>query len=282
VAVQVVTDSTADLPAPLARELGIEVMPLQVRFGERVYRDGVDLSPEEFFQQLRRSPVLPTTSQPSVGEFVQVYRRLAEAGNDILSVHISAKLSGTYNAALLAKEELGADIKARIKVLDSQQASFALGLVAIAAARAARAGATLEEAARAAKQAMARTYLFGLLDTLEYLHKGGRIGRAQALLGSLLRVKPILTVREGEAHPLARVRTRAKGVDHLVELVASLQPIAELAVVHSSPQEEVDALVARLGAFFPVERIQRTMFGPVMGTYIGPDGLGVAVQVAEK
>lgn len=277
-AVEVVTDSTSDLPPALARELGIHVVPLQVRFGDDIYRDGVDIQPTEFFQRLRGSPVLPTTSQPSVGDFLETYRKIAATGADILSVHISSKLSGTHNSAMLAKQEMGG----RIEVLDSQQASFALGLIAVATARAARAGASLEEATRVAKQAMPRTYLFGLLDTLEYLQKGGRIGKVEALLGTLLKVKPILVIREGEAHALARVRTRAKAIDRMVEIVAGLRPIAEMAVVHSSADEEVAALTERVKEFSPGGKVQCTMFGPVMGTYIGPGGLGLALQVAEK
>ncbi|MBI2917927.1 MAG: DegV family protein [Chloroflexi bacterium] len=276
--VQVVTDSTSDLPPALARELGIQVVPLQVHFGGETYRDGVDIQPAEFFQKLRGSPVLPTTSQPSAGDFLETYRKITATGADILSIHISSKLSGTHNSAMLAKQELGG----RIEVLDSQQASFALGLIAVAAARAARAGASLEEATRVARQAMPRTYFFGLVDTLEYLQKGGRIGKAQALLGGLLKVKPILTIREGEAHDLARVRTRAKAIDRMVEIVASLRPVVELAVVHSSPEDEVAALTDRVKQFSPGKVVQRTMFGPVIGTYIGPGGLGVVLQVAEK
>ncbi len=276
--VQIVTDSTSDLPPSVARELGIHVVPLQVRFGEETYRDGVDIQPTEFFQRLRVSSVLPTTSQPSAGDFAQTYRRISESGSEVLSVHISSKLSGTYNSAMLAKQEVGG----HIEVLDSQQASFGLGLIVLSAARAAQAGASLEDTTRAARQAMSRTYFFGLLDTLEYLQKGGRIGKVGALLGGFLQVKPILTVREGEVHALAKVRTRAKAIDRMVEIVASLRPVAELAVVHSSPEPEVAALIQRLAPFFPQENIRCAMFGPVIGTYIGPGGLGVALQVAEK
>ena len=273
--VQVVTDSTSDLPSAVVQELCIHVIPLNVHFGDTVYRDGVDMTTEEFLVRLAASPRLPTTSQPSAGAFADLYRRLAQESKEIVSVHISSKLSGTCSSALLAKEMV-ADTGCRVEVVDSLVASMGLGLHAIEAARAARAGASLDEILSLLRQELIpRTHIVLFVDTLEYLQKGGRIGRARAFLGTMLRVKPILTVREGEIHPLEQVRTRARAVERLYELVRGLSSLRALAVVHSTTPEEAQALVARLTPFCPKERTYVGKYGPVIGTHLGPGAMGV-------
>ena len=203
--VRVVTDSTADLPAKVIQEWGITVIPLQVNFGTEVYRDGVDLQPDEFYRKLVSSSVLPTTSVPPPGSFTEVYKKLSTNGDDVLSIHLSSKLSGTYNSARLAAKDLG---NKRVEIIDSLSLSMGMGILVVVAARAARTGASLEEVTALVHRAMKRCYLVGLLDTLEYLQKGGRIGRARAFLGHVLNLKPLLTIRDGEVYPMDRVRTQ--------------------------------------------------------------------------
>ena len=272
--VRVVTDSTSDIPPRMAGELDIIIVPLNVHFGNQVYRDGVDLSAEEFYRRLAAGSILPTTSQPSAGVFTEVYRRLLDSGCEIVSIHISAKLSGTMNSAAAARESLGAN--STIIILDSLQASMGLGLIVLAAARAAQEGATLDGVAATARDAISRANTVVMVDTLEYLHKGGRIGKAQAFLGGLLKVKPIIRVHDGEAYPLERPRTRARALERLLRWVGGLSPTA-LAVMHSTTSDEAASFAQGLDRFFPRERIHIGRFGPVMGTYLGPGALGVTV-----
>jgi DegV family protein with EDD domain len=272
VSVKVVTDSTADLPPELARCLGIEVVPLCVHFGEETLRDGVDIGPDGFYRKLVRSQRLPTTSAPSPGVFQEVYGRLLQEAEGVISIHISSKLSATLNSALLAKEQ----VKGRVEVIDSLTCSMALGLLALTAAQRAREKNDLAEIAQEISGLVPRCYLFGLLDTMDYLVKGGRIGKATALVGSLLNIKPVLIVKAGEAHDLARVRTRARGLERLCQLVGCFNSIQGMAVLSTTTPHEAEALVRRLGAHYEGE-IHLARFGPVMGTYVGPGAMGVAV-----
>ncbi len=274
-AVKVVTDSTSDLPPDMARELDITVVPLNVHFEDQVYKDGIDITPDDFYQRLVSTPKLPTTSQPSVGDFLQVYRELAEAGDEIVSVHISAKLSGTFNSAIQAREALGDG--GRIHIIDTQQAAIALGLVAKEAAQMVQGGASCQEVVEGVERSLPHTHCFCLLDTLEYLQKGGRIGKAQAFLGSLLRIKPIITVREGEAHPLGRVRTRSQGLAKMEQMAREFASIKELCVAYSTSPEDAEALCQHLGELVPRDEIMVCRFGPVLGTYLGPGAVGMAV-----
>ena len=276
--VKIVTDSTSDLPPEVAQRLGIEVVPLNVHFGTETLLDGVDIAPAEFYQRLQNSPRLPTTSQPSVGAFIQVYQRLGTEADGIISLHVSSKISGTYNSATQAKEEAGIDCP--IEVIDTLQASMGLGLVCTAVAKAVQEGAGLEEAKGIAQSVTPRCHFFGLLDTLEYLQKGGRIGKAQAFLGSLLRIKPLLTIRDGEAHPLERARTRDRGIAKMCEIAESLAPLEEACALYSTTPEEAEAIAQRLGHLVPDGRVIVASFGPVVGTYLGPGALGVALRSA--
>ena len=242
--VRVVTDSTADLPPEVAKAHGITVVPLNVQFGEESYRDGVDITPDQFYQRLVSSPRLPTTSQPSVGAFIEAYQGIAEGAEGIVSVHISGKLSGTCNSATQAQTELAETVP--IEVVDTRQASLATGLVALAAARAAQAGGSFAEVAVEARRAAEEVSVLFMVDTLEYLQKGGRIGKAAAFLGGLLNVKPLLTIRDGEVHPLERARTRSRAVARLVELVRQAAPVRELAVMHSTTPEDAEELARRV------------------------------------
>jgi len=272
VSVKVVTDSTADLPPELARRFGIEVVPLYVHFGEETRQDGVDIGPDEFYRRLVQSQRLPTTSAPSPGAFQDVYSRLLKEADGVISIHISSKLSATHNSAVLAGEQ----VKGKVEVIDSLTCSMALGLLAVAAGRMAKDGMGLQELAREVSALVPRAYVFGLLDTLEYLVKGGRIGKATALLGSLLNIKPLLVVKAGEAHDLAKVRTRARAIEKLCQIAESFRSIKGMAVLHTTTREEAEALARRMAAHYEGE-IHMARFGPVMGTYVGPRALGIAV-----
>ena len=276
--VRVVTDSTADLPPALALEMGITVVPLNVHFGDEVFTDGVTIHADEFYQRLVSSSNLPKTSQPAIGAFLETYQQLLTSADGIVSIHISSQVSGTVNAAQLAVSELGST---SIVVVDTLQASLALGLIAVAAAKVAQNGGSLSEVVAEAQSASQRARFFGLVETLEYLEKGGRIGKAQALLGSLLRIKPILTMREGIAHPVEKVRTRAKGLERIAAIAAELAPLEAIGVMSSDVAEEskliVDALTKHIHGSAPVV----SRFGPILGTYLGPGSLGVAVLRAK-
>lgn len=274
--IKVVTDSTSDLPAEVAQRAGITVVPLNVHFGTESYKDGVDLSHDEFYRRLVSSPHLPTTSQPSVGELMEVYRRLAQGSEGIISIHVSSRLSGTYNSALQAREESGTSCP--IEVVDTLQASMGLGVIALAVAEAAKAGAHLTGAVEVANNVIPRAEFFGLVDTLDYLERGGRIGKATAFLGSLLRIKPLLTIREGEAHPLGRARTRAKGIDRLCEIAEGFANLEALSVLHSTTSDEAQSIAHRLKHLLPKGEVIIARFGPVVGTYLGPEALGIALR----
>jgi DegV family protein with EDD domain len=274
--VRVVTDSTSDISQADAERLGITVVPLNIHFGTEQLRDGVDIKPPEFFRRLTESKTLPKTSQPSAGAFLEVYQRLARETDAILSVHLSGKLSGTLNSARAARDALGG--RARVDVLDSETVSWPLGAAARAAQEAALAGRSLEECAAAARDCVARTHLVFVLDTLEYLQKGGRIGRARAWLGQVLNIKPVLTVRDGEVAPLERVRSRTRAEERLFELIVAHKDRAErLAVCHSSSDEEAERWAERLRTTIPGVPVETGWLGPVVGVYAGPNVLGMAV-----
>jgi len=274
--VKVVTDSTSDLPPQVAQELGITVVPVYVRFGEEVYRDGVDISHEELYQKLVESPIHPSTSQPPPSDFTDVYRKLAKETDEIVSIQVTGKLSGTYDSALRGRELAPAGC--HIEVIDSLSVSMGLGLMAMAAARLARAGESLQRVVGEVRQAIDQVHVFGLFDTLKYLSLGGRIGKAKALLGALLNVKPLLTMHDGELVPCGLVRTRARGMERLLGLVRNTLNIQELAVVHSTTPDEASSLRGRLGSIFAEERIHLTRLGPALGVHGGPGTLVLALR----
>jgi len=274
--VRIVTDSTADLPPEMARDLLITVVPLQVIFGNESFRDGVDLTTEEFFGRLESAAELPHTSQPSVGEFRAVYEELAQHTERIVSIHLSARFSGTVETARLAARELVG--RCSIDVIDSGTASMAMGLAVLAAARVARDGAGLDECAAAARSVLQRIRLAVALDTLEYVRRGGRIGRAQALLGGLLRLKPILTIRDGEIFPLARVRTRKKALEALLDIcLEGGAEIEEAVVMQSTTPADADYLVSEVQKRQPNVLVHVGMMGPAIGVHGGPGIIGLAV-----
>jgi len=274
--VRVVTDSASDIPPAIARGLGITVVPCNVHFGERTYRDGIDLTSEEFFVKLVSSPVMPTTSQPSVGVFQETYRRLAKETNQIISINLPAKLSATLNSARLAAQSLP---EVEIAIVDSTQVCMAQGWLVIIAARAARQGMGLADIVALVEDTIPRLRLIAFLDTLEYLQKGGRIGKASALLGTLLKVKPLIQVLNGEALPLENVRTRQKALQRLVEIVGDLGPLEEVAVMHANAPATARQLVEMLAPIYPPDCILIGQVGAILGTHAGPGAVGVACVV---
>lgn len=274
--IKVVTDSTADLPPQLAKELGITVVPVYLRFGDEVFRDRVDISEDEFYQRLLHDPIHPNTTQPSPQDFVDVYKNLAQGADGIISIHVSSKLSGTYNSALRGKEVV--EKECPIEVIDSQVVTMGLGQLAIAANTIADSEKSLQQVAERVKQMIPSIHVIGLLDTLKYLALGGRIGKVQALLGSVLSVKPMLTIKNGELVPAGRVRSRAKGIDMLFDFVKNAVDIQDLAIVYNTTPDEAQALIERTSSIFPKERTRLARLGPALGVHTGPGILFVSLR----
>jgi len=274
--VKIVTDSSADLSPQLAQELGITVVPLYVRFGDEVYRDRVDITEDEFYQRLKTDPIHPNTIQPTPQDFVDVYQKLSQEADGIVSIHISSRLSGTCNSALQAKEQI--EKGCPIEVVDSKVLTMGLGFISMTAAKIAKAGEDLEKVVAEVKQTIPNTRIFGLLDTLKYLLLGGRIGKAKALLGSILNVKPLLTLKDGEVMPAGQVRTRSKGMDRLFEFVKNAKNIQDLAVVYNTTPQEAQTLTERIGSIFAREQIKLARLGPMLGVHMGPGALVVALR----
>jgi len=274
--IKIVTDSSADLPAELVQELGITVVPLYVRFGEEVYRDRVDITEDEFYQRLLHDPVHPSTIQPTPQDFVDVYQKLSPEADGIVSIHISGKLSGTCNSALRGKELV--EKACPIEVVDSQMTTMALGLLAIVAATAAKGGEGLDKVVAEVKGTIPNMHFLALFDTLKYLLLGGRIGKAKALLGSVLKVKPLITLKDGEVVPAGQARSRSKGIERLLDFVKNAKNIQDLAVVYNTTPEEAQVLAERIGSIFPKEQIRLAKIGPMLGVHTGPGALIVALR----
>lgn len=273
--VKIVTDSTSDLTPEITSELGITVVPLSVHFDGVAYRDGIDLTTQDFYRKLEQSKTLPTTATPAPGIFAEAYDQLAKETDEILTITISSKLSGTYKSAVEGKEIRKS--KNRLAIIDSLSAISRLGLITIAAAKAAQAGGSLDEVIEVTHSSMRRVDLRIVFDTLEYLKRGGRIGTAQAFLGSMLKMNPILTIRDGSTEAVTRVRSRAKAMDYLCDFATSFSNIEEMAIEDATTPDEVEILVERLSSVFPGERIYRMKVSPVIGTHVGPHVLGVSV-----
>jgi DegV family protein with EDD domain len=275
--VAVVTDSTAYIPEEMLRGLPIYSLPLQVIWGEQVYLDNVDIHPREFYERLQTAKVMPTTSQVTPAAFEKLYGQLLEEGFEILSMHISGKLSGTLDSATQAKANYPG---AQIELFDSESASMALGFQAMTVARAAVGGASLKECIQLANQARANSEVYFVVSTLEFLRRGGRIGGAQAFLGTALNLKPILTMKEGRVAPVEKVRTMSKALDRLTDIVAQRvgdrKPV-HLATLHANAKDEAAALLDRVGQRFDnVSDALLSEVSPVIGTHTGPGTVGIA------
>ncbi len=275
--VRIVTDSSADLPPEIAKDLDITVVPLYVRFGEQVYRDRVDITEDEFYQRLTRDSIHPSTIQPSPQDFTNVYKSIAKEADGIVSIHISAKLSGTFNSANQAKGNV-ADVP--VEVIDSQILSSGLALIVISAAKLAKDGAKVADVVKHVNKIIPGVHLMGLLDTLKYLVLGGRIGKAKALVGSILNVKPILTLKDGEVMPAGQVRSRTKGLDRLFEFVKNAKNVQDLSVAYNTTLEEAKAFAEKIGEskIFDLNKIIMTRIGPMLGVHMGPGTVIVAYR----
>jgi DegV family protein with EDD domain len=276
VTIKIVTDSTSDIPTQMADDLGISIVPLYARFGEKVYRDRVDISETEFYDRLVHDPMHPKTSQPSPQDFLNMYERLAHDADGIVSIHISSKLSGTYNSALQAKERY--DGGCPIEVVDSQSVSMGLGLLAMLANRLAASGKNLSQVIEEVKSEIPNIHMLGFFDTLKYLALGGRIGKVKALLGSVLNVKPVVTVKEGELVPAGNVRSRFKGIERVMEFVNKFSVVKDLAIVQSTTPDEARELGQRMSGKLRKGNVILTRLGACLGVHGGPGTLFVAVR----
>ncbi|MBX5457807.1 MAG: DegV family protein [Thermogemmatispora sp.] len=274
-AVRIVTDSTADLPKERATALGISVVPLKVIFGSEEYLDGVNLDTEGFFKKLAESKDFPRTSQPTPADFLATYQRLIEEGAEaILSVHLSAKFSGTYQSACAARAALPAELQhIPIEVVDSESISLGIGMSVMHAAEEAQRGDDLAAIKARLVDRLRRTRILGVLDSLEHLRRGGRIGRASAFLGTMLSFKPIIGIQAGEVVPIERPRTRAKAYERVAQLFQEAGPVEEVVIVESS-DELGEQLAAAMQTVHP-QPIPRYKLGAVLGTHTGPGTVGI-------
>jgi DegV family protein with EDD domain len=273
--VRIVTDSMADLPLDVIKKLNITVIPVNVLFGTESFRDGVDLTTEQFYARLVVSKTLPTTAVPSLGTFIEVYENLGKETDEILVITISHKLSGTFETASRAAEMV--KTKKRIKIIDSMHVIMAEGLLVIQAALAAQAGAGMDEIARQVQKNIPRSEERMAFDTLEYLKRGGRIGAGQAFLGSILKLNPILGIKDGEVFPISRERSRTKAIESLYNYALSYSNIEFIAIEDATTPAEADALAQRIKARFPNKPLYRSKVGAVLGTHVGPSIIAVSI-----
>lgn len=277
--IAIVTDSTAYIPKEVGADFDLHVAPLQLIWGEEQFRDGVDIQPVQFYEKLQTAEIMPSTSQATPGAFKEIYKELSSQGYEIFSIHISSKLSGTIDSALQAKAML--DLK-NIEIFDSLTSGMALGFQVLTVARAAANGANLQECLKIAEKSREKTGVLLTVKTLEFLHRGGRIGGAQAFLGTMLKLKPILEVRGGKIESAGKARTMTKAIDKMIDIlkekVGNNTPV-RIAIQHANAFEEAKSLQTKVINSFPVDAISEIMIAdvsPVIGTHIGPGVLGVS------
>jgi DegV family protein with EDD domain len=277
--IRIVTDSICDLPSETAAEYGIVVVPAFVNIGDESYLDGVELSREDFYKGLPEYKIHPTTAAPAPGAFTEAYNQLlTEGAKEILSIHIAGNLSGILNAARIGAEAVRDD---KITTIDSRQLTMGLGLLAITAAKAAAAGRSVSEIVRLIESQIPRTFVFGLLDTLEYLRRSGRVGWAEFSIGTLLKIKPMVRVHMGEVEMLERVRTSRRALARMIELAADLGQLEQIALLHIRGNGRLNDFKQQCGRLFIDNEMPLTVeLTPALGAHIGPGGLGIACITA--
>ncbi|MEG6520684.1 DegV family protein [Desulfotomaculum sp. 1211_IL3151] len=270
--INIVTDSTADLQGDLYQRFNISRVPLKVIIGQDVYRDGIDISPDQFYNRLLQGD-FATTSQPSPGDFAQVFREKTAAGERVLCLTLSAKLSGTYQSACIASSM----VTGRVEVIDTQSATWGVGLMAIAASRAVNEGKTYEEVKKIIHQLTIKMRILFLVESLDHLERGGRIGKAQAFLGSLLNIKPLLCVRDGLVYPYEKVRGKAKGLERIMQIIEKDTAGAEMvcAVLAGGDPEARGVLLQKSKERLNCREIWQGDVGPVIGCHTGPGVTGI-------
>jgi DegV family protein with EDD domain len=274
--IKVVTDSGSDISPEVAKEIGITIVPVYIYFGDKAYKDGVDIGPDELYKRLVEGPIYPTTTQPMPTDFAKTYNELSKDADAIVSIHLPPKVSGTYNAALQGIQI--AKPNCEVHVVDSSSVSVGLGIIATSAAKLAKRGGNLTEVLEETKKAISQTKVRALLDTLQYLLKGGRITKTKALVGTLLNVKPILTMRDGEMVQAGMARSYVKGIEKLFEFVKNHTSLQEVAIAHSTVPQEAETLKKRIVSIIDKERIQMSRVGSGLGVHGGPGALIVAAR----
>ena len=275
--VKIVTDSLCDLTGELIGELDITIIPLTVLFGQESFLDRVTISPEDFYKRLVQGDVWPTSSQPTPQDFAGTYDKLAETTDEILVITVSSKLSGTLRSANKGKEYMK-NRKCRVEVIDSETVAGGQGLIALAAAKEAQNGGSLDKLVEFTRKAIKRCHFVVYLDTLKYLSKGGRIGKAQSLLGSVLSIKPILSVKDGEISPLSRVRSSSSGVAYLDNYRAGFRNIEAVMIEHTTTEDTANKLTELFKAAYPKMPVLHSTVCPVLGVYAGPDAFAISIM----
>lgn len=277
--IAIVTDSTSDMNAEAQQETRVTVVPLHVHFGPQTFQDYVDISPDEFLARLQTAPVMPRTSQPSPAAFAQAFDTALATHDQVLAITVSSKLSGTYQSAVLGAAESGAD---RVAVVDSLSASVGLHLQVRRARELIDAGASLDEIVTTLQAERSRYHLLFFADTLEFLQRGGRIGKASQLVGTLLKVKPILMCKDGEVHPYEKTRSRARAIEGLIDYGKALPSISALGVLHDGTEDtDVDHILSAFAGRIDPIHVLPSRYGPTVATHVGPGALGACFVTAE-
>jgi len=274
--IQVITDSTADLPPEIIEQLNIRIVPIYVRFGDKTYRDGLDIRSEEFYTMLESSPIHPATSQPNPEDFVATYNEYCGSSDGIVSIHISSRISGTWNSAATAKRSMQSNCP--IEVIDSKFNSSGLGLITIVAARLAQSGADMHMILDEVHLAISQVRMFGMFEHMKYLARSGRVSKAIASAANFLNVMPLLTFHDGELARAGFVRKVEQGMDRIYDYVKNNLPISELAIVHSAALDRAELLKERCTDFIDKEKITITELGASLGVHGGPGVLLIAIR----
>lgn len=274
--IKIVTDSASDIPSSLAHDLDIEVVPILLRFDGQTYRAGLDISNEQFYGLLQEGACPFMTASPNALVFEQLYRRLALEYDHIFSIHLSGRLGGVFRAASQARAKMPASLT-RIELIDSKSASMGMGSIVLAAAQAARDGASPAEVKQLITAMMQHTHVVFFVDTMEYLERGGRLSLAASVLGSMQRIKPLMILDEGEIVPYERTRTRAKAIEGLYTFIEDFPKVQEVVALYATTPEDVEKLLEKVEPIFPPERVQIVQFSPSVAVHLGPGAMGVAV-----